>query len=97
MPEKPDKEYVIGALAEQYHPPEDIKLDNCLVECHKCHRPMWIMSWNMDKTPVCLECVIVLAKEAAGTGEELTLGITEQDVKTAGDYIKKHPKGGCCG
>jgi len=78
-----DKEYVIGALASEYSPPEEIKEDNCLVECSICKEKVWIMSWNLDKLPLCMPCLSKLPKD-----EEKEFGVTEQDEKTINNYIK---------
>ena len=72
------KEYVIGADATSFTPPPEILAKSFLTGCGGCYRKIWIMVSNLDKKPICLECLRRILKEHP---EGVHFGITPEDAK----------------
>lgn len=74
------KEYVIGADATNFTPPSDILKKSFLVSCGSCYRKIWVMVHNLEKRPICLECLREIIREHP---EGVNFGITPEDAKEA--------------
>lgn len=72
------REYVIGADATSFTPPPEILAKSFLVACGGCYRKIWIMVHNLEKKPICVECLRRIIKEHP---EGVHFGITPEDAK----------------
>lgn len=83
-----EKEYVIGADAAHFTPPPEILKKSFLVGCGGCYKRVWIMVHNMEKKPICIECLRRVIKEHP---EGIHFGITPEDAKeTARHFISSY-------
>lgn len=85
-----EKEYVIGADAAGFTPPPEILKKSFLITCGGCYRKIWIMVHNLEKKPICIEC---LRKVIRDHPEGVHFGITPEDAKEAtrhfiGSYLR---------
>lgn len=79
-----EKEYVIGADAINFTPPLEILKKSFLVSCGGCYRKIWIMVHNLEKKPICIECLRRIIKEHP---EGVHFGITPEDAKGTMRYL----------
>ncbi len=73
-----EKEYVIGADATNFTPPSEILKKSFLVGCGGCYKKIWIMVHNLEKKPICVDCLRQIIKEHP---EGVHFGITPEDAK----------------
>lgn len=88
MDERDEREYVIGANASNFTPPPDILKKSFLVSCGSCYRKVWIMVHNLEKRPICTECLRDIIRQHP---EGVHFGITPEDAKeTARHFITSY-------
>jgi hypothetical protein len=79
-----EREYVIGADATYFTPPPDILKKSFLVSCGSCHRKVWVMVHNLEKRPICIECLRNVIREHP---EGVHFGITPEDAREAARHF----------
>lgn len=79
-----EKEYVIGADATHFTPPPEILKNSFLISCGSCHRKVWVMGHNLEKHPICIECLRKVIREHP---EGVHFGITPEDAREATRYF----------
>lgn len=73
-----DKSYVICVSVFHRH-----HADVSLVKCCKCGDKVWCSTWNLDKVPICVECV---KKHAP---KDTKVKVTPRDILAALKEIKR--------
>lgn len=86
-----NKEYVIGADAEHFTPPQEMLEKSFLVACGSCYRRVWVMVHNLEKRPICVECLRKIIREHP---EGVHFGITPEDAReTTRHFITSYLRG----